>query len=600
MWRMSATEAERVQRDMLFWRTPPGVRREFVTARNGRLHLRIAWPTSVRPGSIPHESAKIPLVCLHLSPNSSRVYARFLAEMARDRLAVAPDTPGFGLSTAPLDEPSIEDYADCIADLLAHLEQRFGCRQFDVMGYHTGSKIALALARRESTRIRRIVLVSAPVYTPEELERQRASLAVPAADAWASDGEALRRRWLEHWRWKDPAAPAAFVQREVAEGLLNQAEAPRAYRAAFAVQHAEWLPQTRQPVLLLCPDDDLREPTLRARSLLQRGRFVECRGWGHGFLDVRTEAAAALIRGFLDDPQTEPADAIAPPAPAVTTSAPALVPPVARIQRAFFDGPYGPLHYRRVDPASPATVPLLMLHMSPNSGRIFEAALLEMGRDRICIAPDTPGFGESEAPPEPAGIADFARAMLSLIDHLGFAQIDVLGYHTGAITSIVLALQAPSRIRKVVQISSPVFTDAELLQLRREYAAREWREDGGHLVEAWQNLQRFYGPDVPREVLARNFTEGLRGGPAAHWGHRAAFAHDLRDDLPRVQQPVLIVNPADDLAEQSPRGLALLHHGRWLDLPEHAHGFIDVMPQRFGEHLRAFLDETGRTYSGRG
>jgi hypothetical protein len=97
---------------------------------------------------------------------------------------------------------------------------------------------------------------------------------------------------------------------------------------------------------------------------------------------------------------------------------------------------------------------------------------------------------------------------------------------------------------------------------------------------------------VPRAVLARNFTEGLPGGPAAHWGHRAAFAHDLRQDLPRVQQLVLIVNPADDLAEQSPRGLALLQNGRSLDLPDHAHGFIDVMPQRFGEHLRAFLDAT--------
>ena len=601
---MSATEAERVQRDMLFWRTPPGVRREFIDARNGRLHLRLAWPGSTQPESAEAEPAqrarvqsgpsKVPLICLHLSPNSSRVYARFIAEMARDRLAVAPDTPGFGLSTAPIDDPSIDDYALCIADLLAHLEQRFGCRQFDVMGYHTGSKIALALARREASRIRRLVLVSAPVYTPEELERQRASLAAVAADAWASDGEALRRRWLEHWQWKDPAASAAFVQREVAEGLLNQAEAPRAYRAAFAVQHAEWLPQTRQPVLLLCPDDDLREPTLRARPLLRHGRFVECRGWGHGFLDVRTEAAAELIRSFLDEPE-DPATVasqregmVLAPASAAVESAP----PAARIQRAFHEGPYGALHYRRVGPASTTAVPLLMLHMSPNSGRIFEAALLEMGRDRLCIAPDTPGFGESEAPPEPVGIEGFARAMLSLIDGLGLPRVDVLGYHTGSITSIVLALLAPERIRKVVQISSPVFTDAELRHLRAEYAAREWREDGGHLVEAWRNLQRFYGPEVPRAVLARNFTEGLRGGPAAHWGHRAAFAHDLRQDLPRMQQPVLIVNPADDLAEQSPRGLPLLQNGRFLDLPDHAHGFIDVMPHRFGEHLRAFLDAT--------
>ncbi|MFM8518496.1 MAG: alpha/beta fold hydrolase [Nevskiaceae bacterium] len=594
---MSAAEVEQLHRDLWVWRTPHGVRREFIDARNGRLHLRLAWPgsawhesaplKSTPLKSTPLKSVKVPLICLHLSPNSSRVYARFLAEMGRDRLAVAPDTPGFGLSTAPIDEPCIEDYAACITDLLTHLEQRYGCRQFDVMGYHTGSKIALALARSEPSRIRRIVLVSAPVYTPEELAKQQASLAVPAADAWASDGEALRRRWLEHWRWKDPAAPAAFVQREVAEGLLNQAEAPRAYRAAFAVQHAEWLPRTRQPVLLLCPDDDLREATLRARPLLQHGRFVECRGWGHGFLDVRTEAAAELIRGFLDEPQANPSiEAVAKP------GAIAPAPPAARIQRAFHDGPYGPLQYRRVDPLSPAAVPLLMLHMSPNSGRIFEAALLEMGRDRLCVAPDTPGFGESEPPLEPVGIEQFARAMLSLLDHLGLAKIDVMGYHTGAITSIVLALLQPSRIRKVVQVSSPVFTDDELSQLRRDYAARALREDGGHLVESWQHLQRFYGPEVPRQVLARNFTEGLRGGPAAHWGHRAAFAHDLRHDLPRVQQPVLIVNPADDLAAHSPRGLALLPNGQWLDLPDHAHGFIDVMPQRFGEHLRAFLDAT--------
>ena len=156
MSHMSATEAERVQRDMLFWRTPAGVRREFIDAHNGRLHLRLAWPGSTQPEPAQPEpaqrarvqsgSSKVPLICLHLSPNSSRVYARFIAEMARDRLAVAPDTPGFGLSTAPIDDPSIDDYARCIADLLAHLEQRFGCRQFDVMGYHTGSKIALALA----------------------------------------------------------------------------------------------------------------------------------------------------------------------------------------------------------------------------------------------------------------------------------------------------------------------------------------------------------------------------------------------------------------------------------------------------------------------
>ena len=78
---------------MRFWRTPPGVRRAYAEGRFGQIHYRIAEPTTT--------TDKVPLVCFHLSPNSGRVYALWLAEMAKDRIAVAPDTPGFGESDAP-------------------------------------------------------------------------------------------------------------------------------------------------------------------------------------------------------------------------------------------------------------------------------------------------------------------------------------------------------------------------------------------------------------------------------------------------------------------------------------------------------------------
>ena len=138
-------------------------------------------------------------------------------------------------------------------------------------------------------------------------------------------------------------------------------------------------------------------------------------------------------------------------------------------------------------------------------------------------------------------------------------------------------------------VSCPVFTDEELAGFRAEHRARELREDGSHLVEGWTFLQRFYGPEVPRSVMARNFTEGLRGGPVAHWGHRAAFAHDLRVDLPKLTQPVLVLNPDDDLAAQTPRGLPLLRHGRQIDLPR-GHGFLDTMTAEVAATLSGFLD----------
>ena len=242
-----------------------------------------------------------------------------------------------------------------------------------------------------------------------------------------------------------------------------------------------------------------------------------------------------------------------------------------------------------MEPAAPERVPLLLLHMSPNSGRIYDALLPAMGRDRVVVAPDTPGFGESEAPATPPAIEDYATAMAGLVDALGLRQVDVMGYHTGAITAVVTALARPDLVRRIVMVSCPVFTDEELAGFRADHRAREPREDGSHLVEAWTFLQRFYGPGVPRSVLARNFTAGLRGGPFAHWGHRAAFAHDLRPDLPKLTQPVLVLNPDDDLAVQTPRGLPLLRNARQIDLPG-GHGFLDTMTDAVAVMLREFLD----------
>ena len=108
----------------------------------------------------------------------------------------------------------------------------------------------------------------------------------------------------------------------------------------------------------------------------------------------------------------------------------------------------------------------MCLHMSPNSGRIYEAILEAMGTDRTALAPDMPGFGESDPPTAPPEIADYARTAAHVADTLGLKQIDVMGYHTGSETCIELALQRPDLVRRIVQISCPVFTDDELDALR--------------------------------------------------------------------------------------------------------------------------------------
>lgn len=252
----------------------------YLDGPHGQVHVRTA--------GTPDAGGRA-LLCLHLSPGSGRMYSELLEVMGGDRFAVAPDTPGFGASDPPDQPVGIAELALSMVAVLDH----FGLDEVDVLGYHTGSKIAVELALTQPDRIRSLVLVSAPVYTAEELDLQRAALATPRTPR--ADGSHLVAQFTELVRWS-PGASLELVQREFAEQQRGGERAHWGYRAAFDYQHAEKLPEVRQPVLLLCPGDDLETPTLRARDLVRSGRFLHLPDWGHQMMITRKHQVAQLIR----------------------------------------------------------------------------------------------------------------------------------------------------------------------------------------------------------------------------------------------------------------------------------------------------------------
>ena len=262
------------------------VRRRYVDGPDGQIHLRTAGEAGA--------AARPPLLCFHMSPMSGRIYERFSAEMGEDRLAVAVDTPGFGMSDTPHDMPEIADYARAMAQVIDALGLS---GPVDLMGYHTGSLIACDLARLRPNQVRRLVLVSAPLLTAEEREAMRA-LYKPVSPT--IDGEHLMKRWrgfVHHNLGR------GYELEDVADmfpdGLLGRGKAWWGHRAAFNHRPDMGLPEVQQPVLIINPDDDLRPYTPRAKELLQNGHIVD-RDWGHGFLHASTHEAAELVRDFLD------------------------------------------------------------------------------------------------------------------------------------------------------------------------------------------------------------------------------------------------------------------------------------------------------------
>jgi pimeloyl-ACP methyl ester carboxylesterase len=127
-------------------------RRAYFDCRFGQLHVRTAFPTT---GGFDEQ---VTLFCLHRDQSTSRMFARFLPEIADVRSVYAPDLPGRGESD-PSPTPGVDDAAGAVSDLANDLR----LRQIDLLGVRTGAAVALDLAAIRPELVRRLVLLEIPI-----------------------------------------------------------------------------------------------------------------------------------------------------------------------------------------------------------------------------------------------------------------------------------------------------------------------------------------------------------------------------------------------------------------------------------------------------
>ena len=269
-----------------------------------------------------------------------------------------------------------------------------------------------------------------------------------------------------------------------------------------------------------------------------------------------------------------------------------------RIRRGFVDGEYGQIHYRVAAPETPVKPPLICLHMSPKSGRSYAEVLPWLAAERLVIAPDYPGHGESDKPPaEPeVTIADFAGSVWRCVDALCSSPVHMLGCHTGSMVAVEAARQRPANVASIVSISAPLFTDEELEPLSAFFEPIPIDEQGRRFDIMWRRILEHRGPGMTLEMAADSLAENLRAGDDYEWGHRAAFAYvaEYRQQLARIEQPVFVMNPADDCHVASKRADALLKNGRRKDYAEWGHGFLNAYPKQAAREILDFLEQCER------
>lgn len=263
------------------------------------------------------------------------------------------------------------------------------------------------------------------------------------------------------------------------------------------------------------------------------------------------------------------------------------------LRRRFVDTRFGQMHVRIARPAEDAAAratPLVCLHQTPLSGGMFIPFMQAMAKDRIVLAPDTPGYGESDPPPAPQPIAAYAGAFLDLVAAEGFTQVDVLGYHTGTVLAIDMALQQPTIVRKLVLASIPLFSEERRLQMLASPELELFKADGSEVMAQWNSGFKARGPGQTDEMITRNFQDKVRAGNRQSWAIKGVFAYPLRQRLREITQPALVLRSGDSLWEGSGEAAGLMPKGETLDRKDMGHGLFDAFAAPLAGDIGAFLN----------
>ena len=180
--------------------------------------------------------------------------------------------------------------------------------------------------------------------------------------------------------------------------------------------------------------------------------------------------------------------------------------------------------------------------------------------------------------------------MGDLIDSMGFKQVDLMGFHTGSQTCVELALQRPQQVRRLVLISTPIYTATERVEKKQQFGQQALTRDGSHVAKKWRGHQKWGMQGRTLEHLAYQFPDSVRRPDISWWGHHAAFDYPCGERLAEVQQPVLVLNPADDLHEKTLRAAQYLNNGHTQELPGWSHGFLDLFPTQATAVVKHYLD----------
>lgn len=213
--------------------------------------------------------------------------------------------------------------------------------------------------------------------------------------------------------------------------------------------------------------------------------------------------------------------------------------------------------------------PLLLLHGFPQTHIMWRHIAPLLTRNFTVVCADLPGYGGSGCPPPaadhmPHSKRAMARALISVMEQLGFPQFSVIGHDRGARVACRMALDHPQAIRSIAVLD--ILPTAEAWdRADKKFALDFWpwsllaqapplpekilercsKEIVDNALDEWGTPGEIFTPEI-REAYYESFNDPQRIHAICEEYRAAAtvdHAHDLADleKQKRIECPLLVL-----------------------------------------------------------
>ncbi len=250
--------------------------------------------------------------------------------------------------------------------------------------------------------------------------------------------------------------------------------------------------------------------------------------------------------------------------------------------------------------SSAETPPLVLIHAFPLNREMWKHQLSGLEDTIQVIAPDMPGFGESEPLTESPGMSAYVRSLLSWLDEQDIKQAIFAGCSMGGYILFELWRIAPERVKGLILCDTRAEADAPEMRENRLLTIQQVLEDGPialanamppKLVSSATLKKQPELMEKLKQAILNNPTKGIANALQA-----LADRPDSTNDLSSINIPVQILVGEDD--QLTPPDLAKSMHGK---IPNSHLGIIKdaghlsplEQPEQANTIIRTFLLESG-------